>query len=224
VIGVLALAAGLLVYGNVLAFRAVRAPWVIAANLAGAALLVAGARGTGLSWETLGLSSGRLLVGAAWGAGAAVGAAVVTGALLATPARRLFRDVRMVKTEPPGPAFHLLLRIPLGTALFEEVVFRGVLLAAWDAEMGTVAAVAGSSITFGLWHVGATLDLLRANHPDAGPRARLASVAAGVILTAVGGVGFCLLRLASGTLVAPVLAHAGINMAGFAAARASRPA
>jgi uncharacterized protein len=222
--GVLVLAGGLLLYGNLLAFRAVRAPWVVVVNLALAAALVAGTRAAGLSWDALGLGPGRLLPGLAWGVVVAAVAAAGAAIVLVTPARRWFRDVRLVETAPAGLAFHLLIRIPFGTALFEEVAFRGALLAAWTEAAGTTAAVAGSSIAFGLWHVGATLDLLRANRPDGGRAARTAGVASGLALTALGGAGFCLLRLASDSLIAPVVAHAGINVAGFVAARAASPA
>lgn len=55
-------------------------------------------------------------------------------------------------------AFYTLVRIPLGTAVAEEVVFRGVLFAAWlDAGFSMVPAALCASIAFGFWHVTPTI-------------------------------------------------------------------
>jgi uncharacterized protein len=56
-----------------------------------------------------------------------------------------------------------------------------------------------------------TMQALEVNAPDAGPAAVAAGVAGGVVVTAVAGLGFCLLRLRSGSVIAPVIAHAAIN-------------
>ena len=222
--------AGLLAYGNLLAFRAVRAPIVVALNLALAAGLVLMARSAGASWHALGLDPRGVGSGLIQGAIVA-GVVLASGFLvLLTPLRRPFRDLRAVEMRPSQLAFHYLLRIPFGTALAEEVFFRGVLLTLAAAEGWGLGALVWSSAAFGLWHVGATLDFLRANRPSAdGPEKALA-VLAGVAFTTVGGILFAVLRITAESLLAPILAHAAVNTVGFTLARseprahASRPA
>ena len=218
-IALLALLVGLLVYGNLVAYRAVRAPVVVAVNLVLGGALVAAARTQGISWRALGLDPSDAGGGLAWGLGAVVATVLVGAAITATPLRRALADIRAVDMAPRTLRFHYLVRIPFGTALFEEVVFRGILLALLAEGGLEVAAILTSSAAFGLWHIGASLDLLGANRPDAGPRAKALAVATGVALTFVGGIGFAVLRVASESLLAPVLAHAAINVVGFTLTR-----
>jgi membrane protease YdiL (CAAX protease family) len=218
-VGLAVLLLGLLLYGNLVAYRAVRAPVVVAVNLVLGGALVAGARALGISWHALGLDPSRLGSGLAWGLGTAVAVALGGALVLATPLRRFFADIRAVDMAPRTLRFHYLVRIPFGTALFEEVVFRGILLALLARGGLELAAILASSAAFGLWHIGASLDLLRANRPDAGADAKALAVATGVVLTSFGGIGFAVLRLASESLLAPVLAHAAINVVGFTLSR-----
>jgi uncharacterized protein len=104
----------------------------------------------------------------------------------------------------------VLVRIPLGTVLLEEVVFRGALLAAWRPE-GTATAAALSSVAFGLWHVSPALNMVAANRPHAGTPVRLAVVAGTVLLTSLAGLALAWMRIASGSLAAPALLHATLN-------------
>lgn len=213
------LVVALLVYGNVVAYRGVRAPVVVVMNLALGTALVAVARAVGVSWHALGLDPALVPRGAAWG-GAVAAALVLGGALVAaTPLRRGFADLRTVRMVPRELAFHYVVRIPFGTALFEEVVFRGVILALLAREASALTAIVLSSAAFGLWHVGASLDFLRANQPDPSARQKVTAVVAGIAITAAAGVGFAVLRVASESLMAPVLAHAAINAVGLTLAR-----
>ena len=50
-------------------------------------------------------------------------------------------------------AYESLARIPVGTAVFEEVAFRGVLPGLIARTTTEPAAVGLSSLLFGLWHV-----------------------------------------------------------------------
>ena len=94
---------------------------------AGAVGLLAIARWAGLSWRELGLGGGTWRRGLVWASGAIAAVAVVLAAGAAFPlTRAAFRDAR----------YHLgwghalltaFVLIPLGTVLFEEVAFRGVL-------------------------------------------------------------------------------------------------
>ena len=100
-------------------------PW----NVAVASGLVWWARAAGgCSGAELGLSRRHLLGGLRWGLGAAgaVGALYATGAAVPRT-RAVFRDDRADQVGPAELAWRVLVEIPFGTALTEEVAFRGVL-------------------------------------------------------------------------------------------------
>lgn len=184
--------------------------------LAAAALLVVG-RVAGLSWAQLGLGAGSLLRGLRWGGVCA--AIVVAGyaVALAVPAlHRFFLDTRYrIGLRPAfGAAF---LSVPLGTVVFEEVAFRGVLWALVEDRSGAAWATAVTALLFGLWHVLPALDLAGTNSAVAGSgrRRRLAVAVVGTVLfTAASGVLFAELRRRSGSLLAPMLLHWATNAAG----------
>lgn len=217
--------AGLLVVHNsLLNIRPRPRGLYLSVNLALAAALLALARVRGLSPRELGLDPRRLTAGLGWGMASAV---VVAGTLAlarwlaphVAPVRRLLSDRRAAGLDRGGLLFETLLRIPLGTALPEEVAFRGLLLAAFARVNSTSVAVLASSAVFGLWHVAPTLQALRINEAAPTRRARLLTVTGAVVVTAVGGVIFCLLRLASGSLLASTLAHWAGNAFALIAAR-----
>ena len=197
-------------------------------NLALAAALLAVARARGLSWEALGLSPEHLGSGLRWGFGAAavVAVAVTIGVVAGDRipgVERLLADRRATGISGLGLAYETLIRIPLGTALFEEVAFRGVLLAAAADRWSLVSAVVVSSVVFGLWHIGPGLVTLRLNEPGLSVAGQILGVAAMVGVTTVAGVVFCWLRIVSGSLLAPIVAHWSTNALGLlAAAQAQR--
>jgi uncharacterized protein len=188
-------------------------------NLATGALLVALALLSGASAADLGLNRTDaprgLVVGAALALLVAV-ALVIAAALPAT--RELFEDERVAGLDRGGLAYQGLVRIPLGTAVFEELAFRGVLIALLMRVASTVTAVATSSALFGLWHILPTLSALRVNDIGGGPAARAAAVGGAVVATGIGGVILCWLRLRTGSLVAPVVVHTATNSFAIASA------
>ena len=218
-------AALLVGYNVVTNLRDGKVHWYLARNAASAVALVVVARRRGLSWRQLGLAHTDLRAG--WRQGRRVaGATAVTVVAAGTVGQRreLGRRVLADRRADLGPrqlAFQTLVRIPLGTAAFEELAFRGVLFGVLSATAGRRAALVGSSAAFGLWHVGPTLAALRCNDVREG-RARLTAAAVG--LTALAGTGFGVLRLSSGHVVACGLAHWAINAVGLVlAARSQRP-
>lgn len=222
-IPVLTLSAALLAYGALLnrlgwQDRRVYAPL----NLVVAGSLTLAARVGGLSWSELGM--GGVLPGLAWGL--ALGAAVAAGLLLAGASPRLRRfvsDRRMAGLGRRELLYQTLFRIPFGTALAEEVLFRGVLLGLWMSRSTVEEAVVGSSLVFGLWHVVPSLQVIRLNRPGLGPGRTAVGVVGAVVLTTVAGVGLCWLRLITGGIVGPTILHAVANSAGaLAAHRAQR--
>ena len=160
----------------------------------------------------LGLDRHVLLPGLRWGTGA--GLAIVAPlyvALLVPAAQGLLDDARVQELSLPALAYVATVRIPLGTALFEEWVFRGVLHAAWLRAAGSRMAWAVPSAAFGLWHVAPSLEALAANRPDASAGLVFLFVAGSVLATALGGVLFAALRTRTGGIVAPVVAHGLVN-------------
>ena len=117
-------------------------------------------------------------------------------------------------------AYQALIRIPVGTALWEETAFRGVLQAALRRVMPDTAAIVVTSGVFGAWHIRPTLQALRANGLAGDRRRALAGTCAGCAATAAGGALLSWLRARSGRLAAPVLLHAAVNSGGLIAAHA----
>lgn len=193
----------------------------IAANLGAAAALVAAARLAGATWADLGMTPSTARRGLR--CGLAVALPIVGGAVLAVAhprTRHLLADERIAGATPGAAAFETLVRIPLETALAEEVIFRGVLLGIGRRAGRSVgAAITTSSALFGLWHVRPTIASLdrgaASAHTAQQPVREHAAVAAVVATTALAGAGFAALRLYSGNVLAPVLAHAALNVAAY---------
>jgi membrane protease YdiL (CAAX protease family) len=206
------LSLGLLLYNSTAQLIPNHTALYVPLNLAAASVLVLVSRRFGLSATELGLARRQARRGVAFGAAVAV--VVGLTLLLATTVPELhglLDDARVTGIGPGLVAYRALVRIPLGTALFEELAFRGVLLGAWSRLTNPLRAAAGSSVVFGLWHVRPTIDLFDANALAQGGPARLGLVVASVVLTAAAGYLFCLLRLHTRSLLAPFIAHAAIN-------------
>jgi membrane protease YdiL (CAAX protease family) len=180
--------------------------------------LVSIARRGGTTGADLGLDPDRLRTGAGIGGALGLGIGAAVAAAAAFPrAERWFADERSAGTGVAGLAYQTAFRIPLGTALFEEVAFRGVLPALGARIWGRRRADVVAAGLFGLWHVLPTRHGARAN--TGMRRAGIGrAIAAGVAITTAGGLAFSALRNRTGSLAAPVLVHAAANAASFAAA------
>lgn len=216
-----ALAVVLVAYNTVTNLRPSTEATYLVRNLVTGVLLVGIARAAGLSWGDLGLGADAVGAGWRWGRVAVIAVAVGVAAVAALAGRfpavaRLLSD-RRADLPPRLLAYHVLVRIPVGTAAFEEVAFRGVLLGAFLATVPTAWAVVASSVAFGLWHLAPTRRSLEINDVrDPGDRRR--ELVNAVTATTVAGVVLSLLRLGSGSVLAPVLAHAAVNALGMLAA------
>ncbi|MGY1711863.1 lysostaphin resistance A-like protein [Geodermatophilus sp. SYSU D00758] len=191
----------------------------VTANVTATAVLLGAARVAGLSWAELGLDPRRAGAGLRWGGACA--AVVVAGCAvgLAVPATRpLFADARVAGAGAVELAHDVLVRIPLGTVLWEEVAFRGVLLAVLARLLPPRAAVAVSALVFGVWHVRPTAGAVAANDLADGTPARVLLVVLGCLVTVGAGLVFAWLRVRSGSLLAPVLLHLATNTSGLLAA------
>jgi uncharacterized protein len=194
----------------------------VPANLTAATLFLALARRSGAAWADMGMRRDRAGRGLRMGLVATTPVAALLSLALALPcSRRLFTVERRPGVR--GIAFELLVRVPLGTALPEEVIFRGALLGWSLARRSQRKATAFSSLLFGLWHVPPSLDAMARNRPErlGGPGAmgNAGGVGGAVLVTTAGGFALARLRFAADSLVAPVLVHALTNALGFLAAR-----
>lgn len=216
---VLALGAALVTYSSaahlIPGFNALYVPLSLAAT----SLLALVAWKVGLDRADLGLQRTALRSGLSWGLKVAAAAAVALTIVVAIPALHpLFEDERVRGIGPGLLAYRALIRIPLGTALFEEFAFRGVLFGAWARIASRRRAALGSSFVFGVWHIRPAIELLDANELAFSSAARLAVLTAAVLLTTIAGYLFCLLRVHSRSLLAPFIAHAAINSLAIVAA------
>lgn len=210
---------GVMLTVNLLNNRWAREHYLIVC-LATSVLLVAIARTRGLSYADLGLARDTWAAGIFW-------SAVVTGVIVlgyaiafALPwTRKGFWDERAAEHNWRGLLYHGALRIPLGTATMEEIAFRGVLLALLAAHFGLIWAVAISSLVFGFWHILPSLEFHAASamtdRLGDHRRAQLTSVLGTIVGTGVAGVGFCLLRIWTDSLLPCIAAHAALNGVGF---------
>jgi membrane protease YdiL (CAAX protease family) len=222
-------AAAALAAWNAAINRVVPSPAYVPANLAAAGLALAAGRRARVPAADLGLDLGRAGRGLRVGLAAAVPVVAAVAAGAALPAtRRWFRDERATTGGTGRALYHTLVRIPLGTAVAEETIFRGALLGMLLQRHPTARAAAVSSVLFGCWHVLPTLDTLPLNplgeRVGGDPARTGGAVVASVAVTAAAGLGFSWLRLRADSLVAPVVVHAALNSSAFAAARlVSRP-
>jgi membrane protease YdiL (CAAX protease family) len=187
----------------------------LAVGLGLAACLGVIARAQGLTAAELGLARSSRPRGLRWGgAAAALVAAAYALGLLVAPLRHVLPGGQ--GDLGPGALWAVLVVIPLGTVLPEELAFRGLLLALLGRRYGLLAASLLSSGLFGLWHVvpslgGGTANTTMASVVGADAAGTVVRVVITVVFTSLAGVVLCYLRLRSDSLLAPVLAHWTVN-------------
>ena len=189
----------------------------VASHVVATAAVLAAGRAAGLTLDDVGLGPDHvgdgLRVG---GAAAVVGLGAVAGAAAVPRTAGAFVDEEVAAASVGELVRRGLVDIPVGTAIYEEVVFRGVLQALADRHLSSPASTALVSAAFGLWHVLPAWRDAR-KRPATASAPTLAVVAATVGATAVAGLGFSALRRRTDSLVAPVVVHAAVNVAALAA-------
>lgn len=202
-------------YANIIANEVLDEAWHIPFNLGilGVAILIA--RRAGTTWTTMGLRADRIRRGVTVG-GVVVGVIVAGIAIaIALPVTRgLFRDDRIIGSSVAWVVFQASVRIPLATALYEEVLFRGIVFGMLVRRRSPLVAGLMTSFLFGLWHILPTIDTLQTN-----PAGNLFTGIIGVAIaitgaiagTFVAGLGFLWIRLYANSTYASVLAHIGTN-------------
>lgn len=174
-------------------------------NLLFAAGIVVLARATGMSWDDLGLSRERLRRGLRVELAAV---AVITVAVAAIALVPTLQGHFHAAGSPDGDAvaWSVLVRIPFGTALPEELLFRSVLLGVLLTRLRPSRAAIWSAALFGLWHVLPTLDGASAVNGDLGV------VVVAVVSTTLAGAALAWLRVRADSILAPVAAHVAVNV------------
>jgi len=219
-------AAAVLAYGYVIV-RLVPAAAYVPVNLAAAGLAVALVHRSGAGWDDLGVAREKLGGGLRLGLLTVLPIAAVVGTGVAlTVSREFFVEARFAHLGTLQMLYELLIRIPLGTALSEELIFRGALLGLYLRRHTFLKAALFSSLAFGLWHVITAMGSVQSNAAGevlASPAAQAAGVAATVLATGAAGMVFCWLRRRSGSVLAPAITHAALNglavIGGLVAAR-----
>jgi uncharacterized protein len=211
----------LLALSNVVSNRIVTGWGYVPWNAAMAVVLVAFARRVdALTWDEIGLARRDLRSGLRWAA--VLAALVATGYLVAVivpDLRDLFRDRRVGDTTAARMLAEVVVRIPIGTVLLEEVAFRGVLLGQIRRRIGAAKGLALMALAFGLWHV---LPAWRINtvNPvvEQSGVGRGAAVVGAVVATALAALPLGWARLRSQSLVAPIGLHVATNSLAYAIA------
>ena len=185
-------------------------------NVVVAAALTRLARDAGLAWEEIGLGRGDLRMSrriAAWVLTAS--AAFIIVATRLPWLRQHLRDERASVLSGGETMRRALIRFPLGTALFEEVAFRGVLpaLFANEARSGDLAAAA----MFAAWHLIPTHHALRVNGFAQGPRSRIVGTLVGSAAAGLAGYVLSRVRRKTGSILAPWLIHSAVNTTSYLA-------
>ncbi len=187
-------------------------------NLAVLVLQLIVARRAGATDADLGLQWDRVRAGLRFGVPAAILMAAGIAALALIPATRgLFEDERAAGIGIAGLLYQVVLRIPIGTALFEEFAFRGVLLGLGRRGWGSRAGATMSALLFGLWHIVPAVTLAETNASTRGMTLSVVVVLA-VASTTAAGLILGWVRDRTGSLAAPVAIHAVINAVSFTAA------
>jgi membrane protease YdiL (CAAX protease family) len=179
-------------------------------NLGLLSLLLLWARWAGFTLTELGLAGAQARASALWG--------IAVGLVLALPPVALIALAPFVTGEPVQAgeinglsgsemALRLAFRVPVGTALFEEVAFRGVLYASWLRATDLRRTVLGTGAVFALWHVVITFkSVAESEVVEAAPLIALGYLGS-LLGLFVGGAAFALLRWRTGGVAGPFFFH-----------------
>ncbi|MGI9667673.1 MAG: CPBP family intramembrane glutamic endopeptidase [Acidimicrobiia bacterium] len=209
---VLASLLAVLVYANLIVNEVLAPPWYVPFNVAVMAIGVFIARAAGVTWISIGFRTDRLARGVGLGMVFGAVAALAIIALALVPAfDEVFADERVTDRSFALTTYHAFIRIPLGTALYEEVMFRGLLFGILARRYSFLTAALGSSVLFGLWHVLPTIDTTQTNPAADLFGADFVTVLLGVAATTVAGLVFVWLRGFGRSIATPVIVHLAFN-------------
>lgn len=184
----------------------------IPSNLGAASASLMLARAVGVSVADLGLEPKHLRRGLRLGMLTALPVSLAAAAAVAWPrTRAVLADPRITETTLRDATFEMLVRIPLETAIAEELLFRGSLLGIGLDARSPAGAIANSALAFGVWHIAPTLESVS----DGTLSRQATNTGAVVAATTLAGVGLALLRVRARSIVAPIVVHAALNMTSY---------
>ena len=175
----------------------------------------------GNDFTDMGLGFSYLLPGLIW-AGISITAVTLVylvGAIF-KKTREAFADERIGTLSGGRLLFQSLIEVPLGTVLFEEIAFRAVLFSMLARRFGLTTAIVVSAILFGLWHILPSIGT-HENNPalgsvvGSGRRGNILAILASVVTTTLAGVLFTVMRIFSGSVLAPMGFHWATNGLGY---------
>lgn len=175
----------------------------------------------GNSFTDMGLGWTFYLSGFIW-AGASIG--VITAFYVIGSAfrrtRQAFKDEHIGALSGGKLAFRALVEVPFGTVLLEEIAFRAVLFSMLARRYGLGWALVISAVLFGIWHVLPSIGTHERNPAlgsvvGGGVRGNVLAVVGSVLTTTVAGVVFALMRIVSGSVIAPMGLHWATNGLGY---------
>ena len=169
----------------------------------------------GMSWQELGLRRADARAGLRAGLPIAASFAILYAVIAAIPATRSYLPIDGVASDSVAKRLlDPLVYIPLGTVVFEESIFRAVLLGVLERAWGQGrAALLWSSVAFGGWHIPPII----AAHKG-GVRTTIGNAGGTFLITAIGGLLFGYVRQRSKSTVAPAIGHIATNSFGYLAA------
>jgi len=180
-------------------------PAFVIINLVFAALLVLWAvKKGGLSLKELGLGRHRLGRSVLLGGLIGLSAPLIAVGLYSWPFFQHLPWWNQVTIPFESLFYRIGFRIPVGTAIFEEITFRGVLFALLFREWGKSAIWLSTSI-FGIYHIGLIARIL--GHAGIGSWPMIGMIAGGVAVTLIWGLIFAFIRYRSGNVSGCALAH-----------------
>ncbi len=166
-----------------------------------------------LSWVQMGFS--RPISGLLYGTVAALTLGVVLSAAAKyKKTRKFFEDTRIIDVELRQLLKKTLIHIPLTTVLIEEVLFRGLVLGYLLNQTDQWSAIIAASLLFGIWHVIPAYKFALTNQKAKGHP--VYSILGTVIFTTLTGIFLGWLRVASGSILAPMVVHFTSNSGSFA--------
>lgn len=169
------------------------------ANIATSILALFYGLWNGLSFTEMGLGFHFVFDGIVVALVVSLGTMCVAAILaFSKPLRKFIRTPQIIR--PGKIMYETAVRIPLSTALSEEILFRGVLLGLLLQQYPTLTSLVVAGIFFGIWHA----------LPSIRDHSKYAALPI-VFTTAIAGIFFGWLRLLAGSIVAPWLVHWTIN-------------
>lgn len=162
----------------------------------------------GLRPEELGITTRNFWTSAAWGLAAAIAVTVPAVLYFLFPVGVGEIDYATFADDGVGEfTLWSAVRYPLGAAVFEEVLFRGVLLALAVRALGTGRAVVFTAVVFAGWHI--CVNYVTISDSAVADDALVFALAQAVAMAALiaGGTAMALMRLRTGSLAGPIVFH-----------------